>query len=170
MYGCEQKAVKPEFTLRINDTTIQQVKKFNYLGSIQTEDRKCDTKIKRRIGMAKGAFQKLEKMLKDRRMSMDTKNRVVNCYVISILTYGCDCWMSSNQMEERLKAAAMLFKRRMLRISWMEHIANEEVLRRSGEGRSLMKNIRKRQLEFMGHIMRKDRLENLTLTVRIEGK
>ena len=33
-----------------------------------------------------------------------------------------------------------------------------------------MKRIRKRQLEFLGHIMRKEKLENLTVTGKIEEK
>ncbi len=36
--------------------------------------------------------------------------------------------------------------------------------------RRLILNIRKRQLKFLGHIMRKEGLENLILTGRIEGK
>ena len=47
---------------------------------------------------------------------------------------------------------------------------NEEVLEGVGKGRTLMKRIRKRQLEFLGHIMRKEKLENLTVTGKIEGK
>ena len=66
--------------------------------------------------MPKDAFQKLEKILKDRRISMDAKNWVLNCYVILILMCDCDCWLISNQMEEGLKSAEMWFKRKMLRI------------------------------------------------------
>ena len=35
--------------LKICDIKIKQVKKFNYLGSMLTEDGKCDTEIQRRI-------------------------------------------------------------------------------------------------------------------------
>ena len=120
--------------------------------------------------MAKDAFQKLGKILKDRKMSMDTKMRVLDCYVNSTLTYGSEYWTISTQMEGRLKAVETWFLRRMFRISRMDHITNKEVLRRAGRERSLVKSIRKRQLQFLEHIMRKERLENLTLTGRIEGK
>ena len=36
--------------------------------------------------------------------------------------------------------------------------------------RKLMNDIRVRQLNFLGHIIRKDGLENLAMTGRIEGK
>ena len=55
-------------------------------------------------------------------------------------------------------------------MSWTEHITNREVLRKAGSERSLLNTIRKQQLKFLGHIMRKEGLENLTLTGQIEGK
>ena len=62
----------------------------------------------------------------------------------------------------------MVYRRKM-KISWTEHTTNEEVLRKTGAERSLIKTCRKRQL-FLGHIMRKERLENLSLTGCNEGK
>ena len=48
-------------------------------------------------------------------------------------------------------------------------MTNEEVLRNAGAERSLVKNIRKRQLMFLVHIIRKEGVENLSLTGCIEG-
>ncbi|XP_042883267.1 uncharacterized protein LOC122260182 [Penaeus japonicus] len=165
-----KKTVKPQCMLHVGTYKIQQVEKFNYLGSLITDDGKCDREIKKRIGMAKDAFQKLGKILKDRKMPTDTKLRVLDCYVNSILTYGCECWTISTQMERRLEAVEMWFLRRIFRISWVDHVSNEAVLRKAGVERMVMKNIQKRQLEFVGHIMRKNKYENLALTGRIEGK
>ena len=67
--------------LKFGDIKIKQVKKFNYLGSMLTEDGKCDTEIQRRIGIAKDAFQKLSKVLTNRKMTIKTKKRVLDCYV-----------------------------------------------------------------------------------------
>ena len=60
--------------------------------------------------------------------------------------------------------------RRILRRSWTKKVKNEEVLRRVRKGRTLMKRIRRRQLELLGHIMRKEKLESLNVTGKIEGK
>ena len=62
-----------------------------------------------------------------------------------------------------------MFYQRMLKISWTEHMKNEEVLRKAGAERSLIKTIRKRQLKFLGHIMRKEGLGNQCLTGCIKG-
>ena len=47
----------PACALKIGDNTIKQVQKVNYLWSLLTENGKCDEEIKKRIGMAKDAFQ-----------------------------------------------------------------------------------------------------------------
>ena len=60
----------------------------------------------------------------------------------------------------------MWMYRKMMRISF----PNEEVLRKVVTDRSLIKNIRKRQLDFLGHIMRKDGMENLCFTGFVDGK
>ena len=135
-----------------------------------TADGKCDVEIRKQIGMAKDAFAKLGSILKNNKISMSTKNRMLNCYVFSILTYGSEYWTISNDMEKRIEAAEMWFLRKMMRISWTERITNVEVLERAGTKRYLLRIIRKRQLEFLRHVMRKEELENLSVTGKINGK
>jgi len=135
-----------------------------------TTDGKCDQEIRKRIGLAKAAFEKLGSILKNNRVSMNTRLRVLNCYVLSILTYGSECWTISQRMEKQIEAAEMWFLRRMLRISWTERMSNQEVLEKARTERFIIKLIRKRQLEFLGHIMRKGELENLSVTAKINGR
>eukprot|EP00795_Rhopilema_esculentum_P001375 gene1375-biopygen10045 len=55
-------------------------------------------------------------------------------------------------------------------MSWTEHTSNEEVLRRAGTKRGLLTSIRKRQMKFFRHVMRREDLERLAVTGKIEGK
>ncbi|GFO05088.1 endonuclease-reverse transcriptase [Plakobranchus ocellatus] len=64
----------------------------------------------------------------------------------------------------------MWFFRRMLRVPWTARKTNEEVLKETESTRSLMSRIRRRQAKFVGHIMRREGLENLVITGRMEGK
>ena len=59
---------------------------------------------------------------------------------------------------------------KMMKIPWTDKICNEDVLSRAQVKRHLMKEIRVGQLNFLGYIIRKDGLENLAITGRIEGK
>ena len=160
----------PKCELETGDIKIKQVKKFSYLGSMLTEDGNCDTEIQRRFGIAKGAFQKLSKVLTNRTMTIKTRKRVLDCYLMTNLLYASECWTISAHMRSKLEAAEMWFYRRMLKIPWTDHVTNEEVLKKIGTKRKLLTSVRKRLLEFLGHVMRKESLENLTLTGHIEGK
>ena len=109
-------------------------------------------------------------ILKNRNISMTTKFRVLKTYVWSTLTYGCECWTITRDIEKKIEAAEMWFIRRMLRISWAEKKTNVNVLREGNVQRSLLKTIRKRQMEFLGHVCRRRGLEFLSLTGKVEGK
>ena len=61
--------------------------------------------------------------------------------------------------------------RRMEKISWREHVRNEEVLRRVGEERSLRNTIWKRKARWIGHVMRqKEGMLRTVIEGRAEGK
>ena len=82
----------------------------------------------------------------------------------------CECWTITSDIEKKIEAAEMWFIRRMLRISWAEKKTNVNVLREGNVQRSLLKTIRKRQMEFLGHVCRRRGLEFLSLTGKVEGK
>ncbi|XP_063611050.1 uncharacterized protein LOC134784809 [Penaeus indicus] len=58
----------------------------------------------------------------------------------------------------------------VVRESEIRGITNEEVFRRAGVNRKLICDLRGRQMRFLGHVMRKDDIESLALTGKIEGK
>ena len=55
-----KKSQNPGCKVHIDQKEIKQVTEFNYLGSIITEDGRCEREIKARIGMAKEAFERLK--------------------------------------------------------------------------------------------------------------
>ena len=64
----------------------------------------------------------------------------------------------------------MWFLMKMLKVSWTEKKTNQEILVKANTRRKLMQTIRKMQLEFFGHIMRKNGLEKLVTTGKVEGR
>ena len=165
-----KKADNPNCNIDVRGDILRQVKEFQYLGSWVTSDGKSDKEIKRRIGMAKTAYKKMEKVLASRSIKLATRLRLLKCYIWSVLLYGAESWTISKTMQDRLQAAEMWFVRRMLRISWTDRISNEQVLSRAGTHRQLIKTIITRQIRFLGHVLRKEQLEDLALTGKIEGR
>src|SRR5690349_15805939 len=70
-------------------------------------------------------------------------------------------------MTKRQEADEMWFHRRILRISYTNHITNEEALNRMATTRKL-NTVRNRQMSFFGHVMRNKEIESIS--EKIEGK
>ena len=64
----------------------------------------------------------------------------------------------------------MWFLRRMLRVSWTAKRTNLEILNTANSTRKLKNNVKRRQSELLGHVMRKGKLEHWLTTGKIEGK
>ena len=57
-----------------------------------------------------------------------------------------------------------------MRISYSQHRSNKMSLRKAVTERTVIKNIREIQLEFPGHVISKDGMENLFISGFIDGK
>ncbi|GFN90312.1 hypothetical protein PoB_001681800 [Plakobranchus ocellatus] len=53
---------------------------------------------------------------------------------------------------------------------WTAKKTNERVLNEANKRRSLVRTIRKCQATFLGHLMRREKLEHLVRTGKLEGK
>ena len=167
--GISKRRESLDVNINLHDRRIKQVSTFQYLGCTIGESTTSETEIIKRIDMAKAAFTKLKGVLKNMSISMATRVRILRCYVWSTLTYGCEAWTIRKDLERRLEAVEMWFYRRMMRIPWTARVTNVEVLRRGGVERCLVQKIRRRQLKFLGHIVRAEELESDCLLGRIDG-
>ena len=61
----------PNISISVEGKPIQQVHRMVYLGYMATEDGKCDKEIKRRIGIARTAFESMAKILTSRNISIE---------------------------------------------------------------------------------------------------
>ena len=88
---------KKKCNVTLDKKILEQVSRYKYLGSWITEDARCEEEIKTRIAMAREAFWKNKELLR-RNVSPRTKLKILNCYVFSILNYGCECWTWNKAM------------------------------------------------------------------------
>ena len=79
MPGCKQKVRYIRLSIGTWGNCIEKVEKFSCLGNLITSDGKCDSEIKRRIGLSKSIFEKMKKILRSRQLSMKTRLRVLHC-------------------------------------------------------------------------------------------
>jgi hypothetical protein len=80
--------------------------------------------------------------------------------------YGPEIWTLPAADQKHLECSEMWCWRRMEKIGWTDHVRNEEVLHRANEQRNILREIRKRKSNWIGHILRR----NCLLQRVIEGK
>jgi len=120
----------------IDQKQLENVECFKYLGSILTNDGRCTCEIKSRIAVAKAAFNK--KTLFTSTMDLNLRKKLVKCYIWSMALYGAETWMLQVADQKYLESFEMWCWRRMEKISWTDHVRNEEVLIRVNEQRNTL--------------------------------
>ena len=90
-------------------------------------DGRCTCEMKSRIAMAKAAFNK-KKNLFTSKLDLNLRKKLVKCYVWSMAVYGAETWRLQATDQKRLESFEMWCWRRMEKISWTDHMRNEEVL------------------------------------------
>ena len=94
--------------------------------------------------------------------------------VISIFLYACESWTLTAELEKRTQAFEMRCYRRLLNISYKDHVTNEEVRRKIqaaiGEYDELLTLVKKRKLRWSGHVSRSSGLAKTILQGTVKGK
>jgi hypothetical protein len=89
----------------------------------------------------------------------------VKCYIWSIALYAAETWTLRAVDQKHLESFEMWCWRRMEKISWTDHVRNEEVtdhvrkedvLLRVKEQRNILHEIRKRKANWICHILRRN--------------
>jgi len=99
-------------------------------------------------------------------LDLELRKKLVRCYIWSIALYGAETWTLRSVDQKHLESFEMWCWRRMEKISWTDHVRNEEVLLRVKELRNILHEIRKRKANWIGNILR----TNCLLQRVIEGK
>lgn len=143
-----------------------------YLGASITNKGGSESEVKRRIGMAKTALNKLVKVWKDHNISKNTKQRLMKSLVFSIATYGSESWTINAACKRRLEAFEMICYRKMLRIPWTARRTNASILQelKIAENDRLVPGIQRSILKYFGHVIRKDGLEKQVLQGKVDGR
>ena len=89
-------------TIIIEQKQLENVEYFKYLGSQLTNDGRCTCEIKSRIAMAKAAFNK-KKTLFTRKLDLNLRKKLVNCYICSMAFYGAELGRFGQQIRNTWK-------------------------------------------------------------------
>ena len=121
--------------------------------------------MKIRIGKARSAYYRLNKVWRSTLYRRKTKLRIFQSNVLSILLYGCEAWKMTEADEHRLDVFFHKCLRRILKIYWPVIITNE-VVRDLANMEKLSTMVKIRRWKYIGHISRKDNKCNERIALR----
>ena len=153
------KKANTQTTVKHKGQEIDAVTKFVYLGSEMKAEGGSESEIRRRIALARSTFSRLLKIFKRHDIKLKIKMRALNTCMIPVLIYGCEPWSITKTMENRLNAAENKWIRRILRISYKDHITNESIRQRTQQP-LISDIIKKRRMKWAGHVLRMDENRN----------
>ena len=110
--------------IKINGQKLETVTSFKYLGSVIT-DEGSNPRIFSRIAQTTAALTRLKPVWNDRSISLSSKIQLMRSLVTSIFLYACESWTFTAELRRRIQAMEMRCYRKVLRISYKDHVTNE---------------------------------------------
>ena len=158
--------------IKVKGQKLGTVTSFKYLGAVVSDDG-SKPEVLSRIAQATAALTKLKPIWRDNNISLGSKVKLMRSLVISIFLYACESWTLTEELEKRTQAFEMRCYRRLLNISYKDHVTNEEVRRKIqaaiGEYDELLTLVKKRKLRWFDHVSRSSGLAKTILQGTVKG-
>jgi hypothetical protein len=116
------------------------------------------------------AMTKLEKIMKDRDVTVATEVKIAETIIFPIVIYGSESWMVRKKERKKIDAFELWMWRRILRTRWTERRTNLSILEEVKLKRSLEATICQLKLRYFSHVMRTEgTLERDIMLGKVEG-
>ena len=93
--------------------------------------------------------------------------------VTSIFLYACESWTLTAELQRRIQAMEMRCYRKVLRISYKDHVTNKEarakIQQAIGPHEDLLTNVKRRKLQWYGYVSRSSGLAKTILQGTVKG-
>ena len=178
-YGMEIRAEKSNImvnsriapsTILMNGEHLEEIKSFKYTRLIISSEGDATGEICTQINLAASVIAKLKKIWSNSNIKTATKIRLYKSLVVSVLTYRCESWTLKAESERGIATFEMKYFRRILKISYRDHITNISVMQAiaeaAGPQEPLFATEKRRKLKWFGHTTRHNTKEILQGTVK----
>ena len=158
--------------IKIKGQRLEEVENFKYLGAIISH-KGSKPEILSRITQTTAALSRLKIIWRDKNISLASKVKLMRTLILSTFLYACESWTLAAQIERRIQALEMRCYRRLLNISYNDHVTNEEVRKRIqnavGMHDDLLTMVKKQKLRWYGHISRSSGMAKTILQGTVKG-
>ena len=144
---------------------------FKYLGSLITNEGSKPGRLSK-IAQTTAALTRLKPVRNDS-ISSGSKIRLMCSLVTSIFLYACESWTLTAEPQRRIQATEKRCYRKILRISYKDHVTNEEIHAKIqqaiGPHEDLLTIVKRRKLQWYGHVSRSSGPAKIILQGTVKG-
>ena len=155
----------PITSWQVDGETMKTVTDFIFLDSKITEDGDCIHEIKRRLLLGRKAITSLDSVLKNRDITLPTKEHIIKAMIFPVVMYRCVSWTIKKAECWRIDAFELWCWRRLLRVPWTARSSNQSILKEISPEYSLKGLMLKLKLQYFHYLMR--RVDSLEKTLRL---
>ena len=116
---------------------LEEVDCFKYLGSQVAADAGCESDVVHRMNEGYRAWGAMKSLLSNRGLGIKAKKCLYEGVIVPTALYGAEVWGMRSVERRKVNILEMKCLRRLVGVSRMDRVRNEEVQRRAGMEREL---------------------------------
>lgn len=148
--------IGPRNTIRLDSEPLQMVDSFTYLGSVISNEGKCDQAVNHRVQAGWLKWRAVSGVLCDNRMPIKLKGKVYNTIVKPVLMYGSETWTRLQSHNQKMQVTENKMLRWSGGVTTFDKIRNSHLYGSFGIGPSIELRLNEQQLRWFGHVMRRE--------------
>ena len=144
--------------IKVNGQKLETVTSFKCLGSVVTNEGSC---------LPTAALTRLKPVWIDKSIPLSSKILLMRSLVTSIFLYACESWTLTAELQIKIQAMEIRCYRKILHISYTDHVTNEEVRTKIqqaiGPHKDRLTIVKRRKLQWYCHVSRSSSLAKTIL-------
>ena len=142
---------RQRYGISIDGEHLEEVDQYKYLGRLLTPGNEMAKEIDQRIKSGWRRFGQYINFLKDKRMPMCLKRRIMDTVIVPAMTYGAKTCSLTNNQKQKLAVAQRSMERAMFSITRRDKIRNE-VIRSTTKVKDIIQKAEQTKGQWAGHL------------------
>jgi hypothetical protein len=97
--------------VKIDNSSIERVEEFKYLGTMLTDQNSIREEVKSRLNLGNACYHLVQNLLSSRLLHKNLKIKIYGTIILPVVLYWCETWSLTLREERRLR----VFENRVLR-------------------------------------------------------
>jgi hypothetical protein len=93
--------------VKIDNSSIERVKEFKYLGATLTDQNSSQEEIKGRLKIRSACYHSVQNILSSRMLSKNLNIKIYRNIIMAVVLYGCESWPLTLREKRRVRVQSV---------------------------------------------------------------